>query len=126
MSNMQQVMENIETAKVSGTGIFTKEDHETIAKVRACFEGRASIPCTKCGYCMPCPNNVDIPRNFELYNEIVIYDDPKTPRNSYKHFFDEDAKAYHCISCRVCEENCPQQIPISEWMPKVHTALTDK
>jgi len=126
MSNMQQVMENIETAENSGIGLFTKDDHEIIAKVRACFEGRASIPCTKCSYCMPCPNNVDIPGNFELYNEIVIYDDPGTPRNSYKHFFDEDSKAYHCIGCRVCEEKCPQHIPISEWMPEVHAALSDE
>lgn len=126
MSNIQQVKENIETANDSGIGLFSKEDFETIAKVRGCFEARATIPCTKCRYCIPCPNNVDIPRNFELYNESIIYDDPQTSRNSYKHFFDEDAKANLCIGCKVCEEVCPQHIPISEWMPKVHAALTEE
>ncbi|HOL85012.1 aldo/keto reductase [Thermoclostridium caenicola] len=123
MSTMQQVKENIESANRSGIGTLSEEDLKTIAKVRACFEGRATIPCTKCRYCMPCPNNVDIPGNFELYNETVIYDDIQTPRNSYKHFFDEDTKANLCIGCRVCEEKCPQHITISEWMPKVHAAL---
>lgn len=126
MSTMQQVKENIASAGRSGIGLFSREDLETIAKVRTCLEGRASIPCTRCRYCMPCPNNVNIPRNFELYNECVIYDDLITPRNSYKYFLDENTRANLCVGCRVCEEKCPQHIPISEWMPKVHDLLSGK
>lgn len=124
MSTMQQVQENIKIADESGIGMFTSEDHGTIEKVRACFENRTIIPCTKCRYCMPCPNNVDIPGNFELYNETVIFDDLETPRNSYKHFFDDENRADKCIGCGSCEEKCPQHIRISEWMPKVHALLS--
>ena len=28
-----------------------------------------------------------------------------------------------CTKCGECEEKCPQEIPISEWMPKVHAVL---
>lgn len=124
MSTMEQVKENIESANRSGIGLFSEEDLKTFAKVRARFESRAIIPCTKCRYCMPCPNNVDIPGNFDLYNESVIYDDLKTPHDFYTHFFDENARAGLCVGCRACEKKCPQHIPISEWMPKVHAALS--
>jgi predicted aldo/keto reductase-like oxidoreductase len=35
----------------------------------------------------------------------------------------EEARASACIQCRECEELCPQDIPISEWMPVVHEVL---
>lgn len=126
MSNMQQVEENLISANKSGIGTFGDEDIKVIEKARAIFEGRASIPCTNCSYCMPCPNNVDIPGNFELYNGSVIYDDVATSVNSYKHFFGDESKADKCIACKICEDKCPQSIKISEWMPKVHSALTSK
>ena len=80
------------------------------------------IPCTKCGYCMPCPNGVNIPRNLELYNEGVMYSKPDAARRSYG-FVSEDERASACIECRECEELCPQGIPISEWMPRIHRVL---
>jgi predicted aldo/keto reductase-like oxidoreductase len=124
MSNMEQLEENLISAARSGVGIMSEEDLGIIEKARLAYQGRAIIPCTRCGYCMPCPNKVDIPRNFELYNESVIYDDPAGSQNSYKHFFDPKARAGKCIACKVCEPKCPQGIPISEWMPKVHKALS--
>jgi predicted aldo/keto reductase-like oxidoreductase len=36
---------------------------------------------------------------------------------------DEDSRASACIQCRQCEEECPQTIVISEWMPYVHQVL---
>lgn len=123
MSNIQQVEENLASANNSGIGLFSQKDLEIIKLVQDKFLGRATIPCTKCGYCIPCPNKVDIPGNFELYNGNVIYDDLATSRFSYKHFFDAETKANKCIQCKICEEKCPQQIPISEWLSKVHATL---
>lgn len=123
MSSMTQLDENLASAGNSGVGLFGPEDLRIIEAVRRKYDERAAIPCTGCSYCMPCPNNVSIPRNFELYNGSVIHDDLAGSRLTYNNFFDESNRAGQCIQCRVCEEKCPQRIPISEWMPKVHKAL---
>ncbi len=123
MSTMEQVQENILAANNSDVGLFGAKELELFDRIRTRYNERAAIPCTGCSYCMPCHNNVEIPRNFELYNGSVIHDDVKGSRHVYHNFFEEANRAAACIQCRVCEEKCPQGIPISEWMPKVHQML---
>ncbi len=123
MSNLKQVEENLESADHSGVGLLGAGDEEVIERVRNRYGERAVIPCTGCSYCMPCPNNVNIPRNFELYNGSVAYDDVEGSRVTYNNFFSEENRASSCIGCRICEDKCPQKILISEWMPKVHGIL---
>ena len=72
---------------------------------------------------MPCPQGVDIPRNFELYNSAQVHEDPAQSRFVYRAFLPEAERASQCQECRVCEDLCPQKIPISEWMPKVAAFL---
>ena len=72
---------------------------------------------------MPCPNGVDIPGNFEIYNEAFLHEDVPTARFKYQVFLPEAARAAACLSCHDCEDHCPQKIPISGWMPKVHALL---
>jgi predicted aldo/keto reductase-like oxidoreductase len=73
---------------------------------------------------MPCPNGVDIPRNFRLYNDGVMYENPDRQRRVYNWLSgDEAAGADACIQCQECEDECPQNIAISEWMPVVHEVL---
>jgi uncharacterized protein len=126
MSNMEQVKENIVSANRSGIGALGPKDLETIELIRKKYNERTIIPCTNCGYCMPCPNNVDIPKNIALYNDSIIHDDLKTASEKYNHFFDKNMRADACIQCRLCEEKCPQKIPISEWMIKIHKELGKK
>ncbi len=123
MSNMKQVKENIIFAGRSGIGSLEPKDLKTIELIRKEYNKRSIIPCTKCGYCMPCPNNVDIPENFSLYNDGIIYNDLKSSSIKYNNFFDKTKRADICIQCRECEEKCPQKIPISEWMTKIHKEL---
>jgi predicted aldo/keto reductase-like oxidoreductase len=72
---------------------------------------------------MPCPNGVDIPRNFELYNGYVNYQSPDLARDEYNSWLAKETRAGACIQCRECEEKCPQQIRISEWMPVIQQVL---
>jgi hypothetical protein len=123
MSNMEQVKEDIIFADRSGIGSLKPEDLKTIELIRKEYDKRSIIPCTKCGYCMPCPNNVDIPKNFTLYNDGIIYNDLKSASIKYNNFFDKAKRADACIQCRECEEKCPQKIPISEWMTTIHKEL---
>ena len=64
---MVQVQENIETARQAGVGRFTDEESAVVRRVQEKYEQLSPIPCTKCGYCLPCPHGVNIPVNFELY-----------------------------------------------------------
>ena len=123
MSTMKQVEENIHSASTSRVHSLGRKELQLIKRVQKEYEKRTAIPCTKCGYCMPCPNGVNIRRNFELYNDCFIFDDPKPARRWYTLLFNEKERANMCIQCKTCEEKCPQKILISEWMPKVHALL---
>ena len=123
MSNIEQVKENLIFADRSDIGSLETKDLNTIEFIRKEYNKRSIIPCTKCGYCMPCPNNVDIPQNFSLYNDGIIYNDLNSSSLKYNNFFDKSKRADLCIHCKECEEKCPQKIPISEWMTKIHKEL---
>ena len=121
MSAMEQVVENVESAGRSGVGRMTEEDLRIIKRVREEYESRRVAPCTRCGYCMPCPNGLDIPLNMQLYNDAIVFGGNQLTlnRNLYRGM-PEKARAGACVACHKCEEKCPQKIKISEWMPKVH------
>jgi len=123
MSTMEQVDENLLSADASGVGSLGPEGRSFIDRVSERFRERAVIPCTGCGYCMPCPNDIEIPSFIRLYNEGVMYEDWYGPRFKYARQFGEAKRAEACLNCGECEEKCPQGVPVGEWMPKVHEAL---
>lgn len=135
MSTMGQVEENVASASASGVDALTSEELETIDRAREAYEALCPIACTACGYCMPCPNGVDIPYNFRLYNYGVMYENPRAARGWYRFMYEEARKMFEgdfhrvkghaalCIGCGECEGKCPQGIPIREWMPIVHRVL---
>jgi hypothetical protein len=122
MSTMGQVEENVESAGRSSINALTPEELAAVEQARELYNDLCPIPCTKCEYCMPCPNGVNIPRNFEIYNQGVMYNRPEDAREWYGNL-DEEKRASACIQCQVCEEKCPQSIVISDWMPIVDEVL---
>lgn len=124
MSTMQQTIENVEYAK--NIQRLTDRDQITIAKVKEQFEKMITVPCTGCGYCMPCPQGVSIPSNFAAYNEIKLYG-PETARATFDNMLlweGENAQAPSCVGCKACEGHCPQKIQISSHMPKIVEAFS--
>ena len=124
MSTMRQVEENIALADRSEIGKLGKSELDVIERVRKKYSERAAIPCTGCGYCVPCPNNVAIPRNFQIYNDAVIHDDLDGAGITYNNFFNKENRASNCVKCGACEEKCPQGIKIMDWLEKVDKALS--
>ena len=122
MSTMDHVKQNIAAANTSSVGMLTEEELALVGKVRDRYDELCPIPCTQCRYCMPCPNGVDIPRNFATFNTGVMYNAFEDARRRYLRM-PEEARASACIQCRECEDKCPQDILISEWMPLVHEVL---
>lgn len=123
MSTMNQLNGNIRSANRSGIGSLESDKLGLIRKITKEYRNRIPIPCTNCGYCMPCPHGVNIPENFEEYNNGMVHDDLKTARLVYNRFLDKEGRADKCKQCGKCEEKCPQRIPISRLMPKVHAVL---
>ena len=123
MSAMQHVVENVESANRSGVNTLKDEELPIFEKVAEEYRNLCPIPCTGCGYCMPCPNGVDIPFAFQQYNDAMMYDDPNTSRFRYNRMRPKEALADNCIECLECEEKCPQEIEISNWLKKCHELL---
>jgi predicted aldo/keto reductase-like oxidoreductase len=124
MSTLDQVRRNVASACRSGVGSLGKDRLDLIARVQAEYRELSPIPCTKCGYCMPCPNGVDIPRNIELYNNSTVLKGSSLTlcRNLYQ-LLPEGERAGSCVQCRECEDKCPQKIEISRHMSAVHEAM---
>ncbi|MBW1709333.1 MAG: aldo/keto reductase [Deltaproteobacteria bacterium] len=123
MSKMDHVIENVAAADRSGSNTLTGDELSLITRVQEEFRKRSSIPCTDCKYCMPCPNNVNIPGIFGLYNDAMIYGDVARVKFLYGIRIPEDERAEHCEECKECEELCPQEIDISEWLKKADELL---
>jgi uncharacterized protein len=119
MSAMDQVVGNIQSANRSAIGSLTGMETGLIEKIKRFYMEKTAIPCTGCGYCLPCPYSVDIPRNLKLYNDGVMYGSFAESERVYNLFLQPEERAANCMQCKACEEKCPQKIPISEWMLKV-------
>ena len=96
-------------------------EREALARVRDIVLANTAVPCTGCGYCLAhCPVGIPILRYFSLLNEHArnAGDDWKIAP-----VYDELARTAHpasgCLGCRVCEDNCPQRINISERLREV-------
>ena len=120
MNAMEQVQQNIESASRSGVGRLAEDEASLVARIQQAYRQFSPIPCSKCGYCLPCPNGVSIPVNFELFNNATVFQGNSVTlcRNLY-YFLPETERASACQECGVCEEKCPQGIPIVETLKRV-------
>ena len=116
MNSLDMVEENCRIASDAQTGSFGDEDISTLDEVRQVIQDTMRVGCTGCGYCMPCPQGVDIPALFRCYNHM--YTEGKNEgRQEYWQTVSlrkEKAFARQCVGCGKCERHCPQGIAIRE------------
>lgn len=124
MSTMQQVEENVATTSDEIT--LTDEEKDAIEAHLQRLKSMADLYCTGCGYCLPCPNEVNIPRIFRAYNEARVYGLWQAATSAYARWGGPNPgkRADACVECGECEEKCPQHIPIREQLKEAHEALT--
>ena len=132
MSNLQQVKENVQSADKSGINSLTNDELKIIRNLQQAFEKYHLVPCTSCGYCMPCPNGVSIKNVIYYMNEVGYWGENGKPRVAIFYNYmaktqeelekkisegaDADGSALLCIECGECLDKCPQQIDIPKFM----------
>ncbi|MDE5641862.1 MAG: aldo/keto reductase, partial [Muribaculaceae bacterium] len=94
----------------------------------------ATVPCTDCRYCLPCPYGLDIPGIFRHYNKCI--NDDNAPRDVNDPNYARARKAYllgydrqvprlrqanRCVQCGACEFKCPQKLPIMEHLADINS-----
>ncbi len=120
MSTLEQVKDNIKTFE--NFKLIDIEESEAIKKVSEEFKKRVKNGCTECGYCMPCPNGVFIPRNFNLWNQLAMFNNPIAVKYQWMDI-EKEQGAGNCIECGECEPKCPQKISIIEDLKKVNAEM---
>lgn len=123
MSTFEQVRQNVEIAQRLTVGNLSENELQLIQEVKRTLESYAVINCTECGYCMPCPNGVDIPGNFRVYNETIMFEDFEGGKGIYRWFQSQKIAASFCTKCGECLSKCPQGLEIPSLMEKVHSEL---
>ncbi|MDR2141407.1 MAG: aldo/keto reductase [Deltaproteobacteria bacterium] len=121
MSDLAQVEENLALAEKYEAGLFTEKDEAAIDKVRDFFKARLQADCTGCGYCLPCPSGVEIPKNINFLNQYYLFDG-QTPRERCRYFYfvqlSPEERAVNCVACGECLEKCPQGLNIPAFLTK--------
>jgi len=126
----EEVSEDLEGATgenmpVAASHFLEKRDKVLLKKVAQAINARMKVPCTGCRYCMPCPQNVDIPGTFSAYNRK--YTDSRF--EGLKDYImctlirKDATSASRCVKCGKCEQHCPQGIAIRKELERATKEL---
>ena len=116
MNSDEMVRDNIQTASTVSVGELGSNEEAMLKQVVAAINSKMKVGCTGCGYCMPCPKNVDIPGTFAAYNR-------RYAEGKFWGLYDyvmctalrkNSTAASNCVQCGKCEKHCPQHIQIRE------------
>ncbi len=125
MNSMEMVEENIRVASEVSVGEFGEEEKKIIENVVVAIKSQMKVGCTGCGYCMPCPKNVDIPGVFSAYNRSASDGKFNALREHIMCTLmrKEPTSASNCIECGKCEQHCPQGIEIRKELKNAKKTL---
>ena len=123
MSTPEQVQANLTYMASAKPGMLTPAEREWIQAAEKLLRSYAAIPCTGCNYCSVCPQGIAIPQIFSAYNACRTAMSLGEGHQKYREAAKTGALGDACVGCGTCEAQCPQHLPISQWMPKIHQLL---
>jgi uncharacterized protein len=121
MRTRTEIAENMALAAAADPDCLTIEEEIALSRLRDTLRKLAPIPCPSCRPCMPCPEAIDVPRIFEIYNDAFLYDDIEEARLIYRN---EQHHADRCSQCGLCEIRCIKSLKIVEWLRQAHRLLS--
>ncbi|WP_048187940.1 aldo/keto reductase [Methanobacterium paludis] len=116
MGQLKQVEENIKVSNETLPNSIPAEEIKLYDEVKEVYRELMKVDCTGCGYCMPCPQGVDIPQSFNLYNHKHMF---KSNNASFMYLTGlggvmsgKQANAGLCNQCGKCAKACPQKLDV--------------
>ena len=126
MNSFEQLNDNLEIARKTAPLSMKFEDMETVELVKRVMRNSLKINCSTCGYCMPCPQGVNIPECMKIYNEKYLFGHKGFINQSLIDYYQyvggimgNEGSAGKCNSCGKCLRKCPQKLDIVEELKKV-------
>ncbi len=124
MNSDEMVEDNVKTASDTEIGELTAKDEEMLKRVVKAINAKMKVPCTGCGYCMPCPQNVNISGTFSAYNRRFTDSSFAGFKEYVKNTISQQyAPASKCVACGKCEKHCPQSIEIRKQLKEAEKEL---
>lgn len=120
MNTLNEVKENI--AICENFKKLISEDYEMLEKVVKVLCQNILIPCTSCNYCISyCPEKINIPKFFELYNSQNLIDKAHSLGMYYRNLVsnNDNISASNCVKCKKCMDYCPQNIDIPNFLEQI-------
>lgn len=130
MTYMEHLQDNLET--YLDFQPLDDEEKKFLLDVATQMEDYPLVKCTACNYCMPCPYGINIPGIFKFYNDNITagtYVKSKEQEHyararrkyllAYNEAIPTVRQADHCIACRRCERECPQNIRIPDGLRRI-------
>ncbi|MCC7554084.1 MAG: aldo/keto reductase [Methanobacteriaceae archaeon] len=111
--------ENIKFFSKFESNTMNDDEKKMLESVKDIFQKSLQVNCTSCGYCLPCPQNVDIPNCFSSYNDKKIFKNFSSTAFYLYNSLNNNSGADKCIKCGICEKKCPQKIAIIKELENV-------
>ena len=72
MNSLEMVRDNVATASNVKIGEVGEREEAMLKQVVQAINAKMKVGCTGCGYCMPCPQNVEMhcPQHIEIRKEL--------------------------------------------------------
>jgi len=127
MNTMSQLQENLASAEASGVNMLTPEEISVLTKSRELFQNLGYIGCSKCRYCIHCPQSIDIPLTLGFLNEYAMKrrlpSEQERIKESYLKAVPDKRRANNCLRCGLCEQVCPQHLPVRKLISEAAAAF---
>jgi predicted aldo/keto reductase-like oxidoreductase len=127
MNAVSQLEENLAVAGDAKAGALSGVEVAALDRSRELFLSLGYIGCSKCRYCSRCPQSIDIPLTLSYLNKYAMKrrepDEQGRIKERYLEAVPEKRRADNCIHCGLCEQVCPQHLPVRKLLAEAAAAF---
>jgi len=119
MKSVKEVEENVTTAKIKER--LSEKELKWFFKTVGGRKYRYGQVCLRCGYCLPCRQEINIPEVFRALDIFREY--PEELKYIGVEMYESlKVKPDECVECGECEEKCTAGLPIREMLKETRRA----